>query len=90
MTPEIIQLLFLKNDSIVISKIEDIGSELGEPDCKLTKPYEVVLDEDNKTALIPWLIKYTDQRQFMVHSDQILTMADPNEKLSKLYNEKLL
>ena len=30
---------------------------------------------------------YTDQDTFMISSDKILTLADPNEKLLKQYGE---
>ena len=84
--PEVIQLLFFKNNpNPIISRIDDVGSEIGEPDCRLTKPYEIVEGE-----LVPWLARLTDQRQFMIHSDSILTMANPNDTLLKKYKEKLL
>ena len=39
---QIVKCLLLKKDIVLISEIVEIGSELGEPDCKLTKPFKLV------------------------------------------------
>jgi len=39
--------------------------------------------------LIPWLIDLTAQNTFMMHSDKILTITEPNSKLKDKY-EKLV
>jgi len=70
---------------VIISKIEEVGSELGEPDCKLINPFIV---KDN-SILEPWISSYTIQSEFMIHSDKILTIADPREALLEKY-EKLI
>ena len=53
---------------MLLTQIEEVPTELGEPDCKL---------------------KYTGQNQFMIHSDKILTITEPNSKLRKKYEELL-
>jgi len=78
-----LKLLVLLNKEILISEIEEVGSELGEPDCKLTNPY-VVLDDE---SISPWLSNYSDQNIFMIHSDKILTISEPNSKIIHKYNE---
>ena len=70
---------------MILSQIEEVSSELGEPDCKLTEPF--VVKEDN--ILEPWLLNVTNQNSFMLSSDKILTIVDPNNKLSKKYEELL-
>ncbi len=35
-----IQILVLKNDLVLISRVEEVSTELGEPDCKLIKPFK--------------------------------------------------
>jgi len=39
--------------------------------------------------LIPWLVDLTNQNTFMIHSDKILTLADPTGKLKDKYEELL-
>lgn len=78
-----VKCLLLKNDVVLVSEIVEVGSELGEPDCKLTNPYKLV-GESNIPFLEPW-ITFTDQTEIMIHSDSILTIVEPTEKITKLY-----
>ena len=34
-----VKLLVLLNNQILVTEIEEVGSEIGEPDCKLTEPF---------------------------------------------------
>jgi hypothetical protein len=76
-----IKLLVLLNNKILIAEIEEVPSELGEPDCKLTNPFVV---GDNNT-ISPWLTDFTSQDIFMIHSDKILTIIDPKPTLLEKY-----
>tara|TARA_B100000700_G_scaffold281100_1_gene331500 strand:- start:254 stop:469 length:216 start_codon:yes stop_codon:yes gene_type:complete len=67
----------------VISQIDEVSSELGEPDCKLTEPF--VINDDG--TLSPWLLDITTQNTFMISSDKILTLVQPNSKLVKKYED---
>jgi hypothetical protein len=78
-----IKLLVLANQTL-ISKIDEVGSELGEPDCKLINPFCVNLIDG---TLTPWLSDFTSQSEFMIHSDKILTIAEPNTKLLERYQK---
>jgi len=78
-----IQVIVLTNNLILVSQIDEVGSELGEPDCKLVEPF--VLNEDQ--TLVPWLVDYSTQNTFMIHSDKILTIADPTPKILKTYED---
>ena len=80
-----LKLLLLTNNQMILSQIEEVSSELGEPDCRLTEPF--VVKDDN--ILEPWLLNVTNQNSFMLSSDKILTIVDPNNKLSKKYEELL-
>ena len=77
-----IKLLVLSNNQILVSNIEEVGSEMGEPDCKLTNPF--VVNGDN---LEPWMVNYTNQNVFMIHSDKILTLTDPKPTLLEKYEQ---
>jgi len=68
--------------TILLSEIEEIVSDIGEPNCKLVNPY-VLVDSD----LIPWLSEYTNQNIFMIHSDKILTIVNPNGKMISVYEK---
>ena len=76
-----IKLLLLTNNQILVSNIEEVGADVGEPDCKLTNPF--VLRSDK--TMEPFLCDYTAQDIFMISSDKILTLADPTEELLSKY-----
>ena len=90
-----LKLLVLMNGQKILSQIEEVTSELGEPDCKLVEPFVVTTAEEKITmqegvmVLSPWLLNITNQNTFMISSDKILTIVDPNSKLTKKYEEML-
>ena len=65
----------------LIATLEELSSELGEPDCKLVEPY-VVKEHD---ILEPWLLNITNQNEVMISSDKILTLVDPKTTLLAKY-----
>ena len=67
---------------MIVTQVEEVQSELGGPDCKLTEPF--VYDQEND-ILSPWLLNITTQNTFMISSDKILTLVDPNSKIVKKY-----
>jgi hypothetical protein len=71
------------NQQILISQIEEIGADIGEPDCKLIEPF--IFNGDN--TLSPWLIDVTSQNTFMLSSDKILTLVDPKPTLLEKYED---
>ena len=76
-----IQVIVLINGQTIISRIAAVVSELGEPDCKLINPYQIV---DGK--LTSWLSELTDATDaIMISSDKILTLVDPKETLLNDY-----
>ena len=77
------KILTLTNNLILISKIEEVGADIGEPDCKLIKPFVVRSDQ----TLEPFLYGYTKQNEFMMSSDKILTLADPTPTLLEKYED---
>jgi hypothetical protein len=79
------KLIIFTNGEKLISQIEELPSELGEPDCKLIKPFLILNDQ----TITSWLIDYTSQDTFMIHSDKILTISDPKENLLKKYENMI-
>jgi len=71
----------LTNQQTLVSQIEEVGAEIGEPDCKLLNP--MVICDGN--TLTPWLLEQTQQDVFMISSDKIITLADPMPTLLEKY-----
>lgn len=78
-----IKSILLVNNIILLSKIEEVGADIGEPDCKLVDPYII---NQSTMALSPWMLDFSDQTDFMISSEKILTITDPTEQLIKKYN----
>ena len=38
---KIIKVILLANNQTLISEIEEVGADIGEPDCRLIRPFEV-------------------------------------------------
>ena len=74
-------MIVLTNQQLLVSQIEEVGAEIGEPDCKLLNP--MVICEGN--TLTPWLLEQTQQDVFMISSDKIITLADPMPTLLEKY-----
>lgn len=79
-------LVVLTNQQVLISTIEELPSELGEPDCKLISPYVVKSVGDNN-VLEPFLMGITKESTFMVSSDKILTITEPTPTLLEKYQD---
>ena len=80
-----IKLIVLVNQQRLGSQIEEIGADIGQPDCKLTEPF--IVGDDN--TLSPWLVESTNQSIFMLSSDKILTLVDPKPTLLEKYQDLL-
>ena len=81
MDKKVIKVIVLTNQQTLVSQIEEVGAEIGEPDCKLLNP--MVICEGN--TLTPWLLEQTQQDVFMISSDKIITLADPMPTLLEKY-----
>jgi hypothetical protein len=85
-TNKIIKCLILKIDTTIITEIDEVPSELGEPDCKLINPFTLAKGIAGDYYLNPWP-DVTEQREMMIHSDSILTIVDPKPDLIDKYLE---
>tara|TARA_B100000508_G_scaffold4192_1_gene3337 strand:- start:1877 stop:2137 length:261 start_codon:yes stop_codon:yes gene_type:complete len=68
-----IKIILFKNNLVLITRLEEVGSEMGEPDCKLTDPYEL------KGEFLESWPSFSMQRSMMVHSDSFLTILEPDK-----------
>lgn len=78
-----VKVLALVNNLILITQIEEVSADLGEPDCKLVKPFVVSSDQE----LTPFLCGYTSQDTFMISSEKIITIVDPKPTLLEKYQD---
>ena len=79
----IIKAIVLTNNQVLVSQIDEVGADIGQPDCKLTNPY--MLKDDG--TMEPWLINISRQDVFMISSDKILTITEPMPTLVEKYEE---
>ena len=88
---KIVKLIALVNSKILLSEIEEVGAEVGEPDCKLINPVTLTTTEEKltvqegKVVLTKWFSSLTKDREFMISSDKILTMSDPAPTILEKY-----
>ena len=82
-----IKVLLLKNGTVLITEIEEVTAELGEPDCKLINPVEIL--DTEPLQLKKWLNDYTTQTTSMLSSDSILTIVDPHKIIEDDYKKFL-
>ena len=80
-----VRVLALTNNHYIISQVDEVATEdIGQPDCKLTKPF-VVSTESGKTILEPFMLDLTREEIFMMGSDKIITLAIPTPTLLEQY-----
>ena len=79
---EPVKILVLTNNQMLISQLEEVAPlDIGDPNCKLIEPF--LLGEDD--TLSPWLIDITNDNEFMMCSDKILTLIEPKPTLLEKY-----
>ena len=69
------------NNLKIVTQIEEVLADIGDPNCKMIEPY-VVGEQD---TLSPWLVEFSSQNEFMISSDKILTILDPKPTLLEKY-----
>ena len=81
-----VKVLVLTNQQILVSQLEEVAPlDIGDPNCKMIEPF--LLNEDD--TLSPWLIGVTNENEFMICSDKILTLVDPKPTLLEKYQDLL-
>ena len=90
---KIVKLIVLTSKEILLSEIEEVSTELGEPDCKLIHPVILHTTDDKltiqegKVTLTKWLSSFTHDNTFMISSDKIITLAQPTPTLLEEYQD---
>ena len=78
-----IKCILIDVDNVLISEIVEMDAEIGDPNCKLINPYLFNSIDDMK----PWKSEITNQTEFMIRSEDILTIADPTGAVVDKYIE---
>lgn len=78
-----VMLILLNNNTLLISEIEELVVDFGEPNCKLVNPYMI----SEELEISPWVEKYTDVNELMISSEKILTIVEPKKTLLDKYLE---
>ena len=77
-----VKVLVLINQQILISQIDEVAPmDIGDPNCKLIEPF--ILGENDTFS--PWLIDVTNDNEFMMCSDKILTLVEAKPTLLEKY-----
>ena len=81
-----VKVLVLTNNQMIVSQIEEVAPmDIGDPNCKMIEPF--LLNEDG--TLSPWLIDITNDNEFMICSDKILTLIEAKPTLLEKYQDLL-
>ncbi len=80
---KVIKCILIDVDNVLISEIIEMDAEIGEPNCKLVNPLLFTNIDDMK----PWKSDVTNQTEFMVRAEDILTIADPTGTVIDKYIE---
>ena len=81
---EPVKVLVLTNNQILVSQIDEVAPmDIGDPNCKLIEPF--ILGEND--TLSPWLIDVTNDNEFMMCSDKILTLVEAKPTLLEKYQD---
>jgi hypothetical protein len=77
-----IKCILVDVDNVLISEIEEVDAELGNPNCKLINPI-VFQSLDNMKPLL----EASNDTEYMIRSEDILTIADPTPEVIAKYLE---
>ena len=75
-----VKCLLVDVDNVLISEVVEVDAELGDPNCRLVNPYRFL----GEGKFEPWP-KATNQRELMIRSEDILTIADPTPEVVEEY-----
>ena len=70
------------NQMILISEIDEVLADIGQPDCKLINPCVIINGKVSK-----WISDLTPNKEMFMSSDKILTLVDPTKKLLDEYSK---
>ena len=82
-------MLYLTNNLILVSQIDEVLADIGQPDCKLINPCLIHGSSEDGHILTKWMSDLTPNTEMFMSSEKILTLVDPNLKLINAYFETI-
>ena len=80
---KVVKCVLIDTDNVLITEIIEMDAEIGDPNCKLINPLVFNSLDDMK----PWKADVTNQTEFMIRAEDILTIADPTGTVIDKYIE---
>ena len=80
---KVVKCVLIDTDNVLITEIIEMDAEIGDPNCKLINPLLFYSLDDMK----PWKADVTNQTEFMIRAEDILTIADPTGTVIDKYIE---
>ena len=77
-----IQVLLLTNQMILISEIDEVIAEIGQPDCKLINPCILIGGKVDRS-----MSGVTTDNVMFISSDKIVTLVDPSKHILEEYKK---
>ena len=77
-----IQVLLLTNQIILISEIDEVIADIGQPDCKLINPCTLIGGKVER-----WMSGVTTDNVMFISSDKIVTLVDPSKHILEEYKK---
>ena len=77
-----IQVLILMNQTILISQIDEVLADIGQPDCKLINPCTLIGGKVER-----WMSDVTPNNEMFISSDKIVTLVDPSQHILDEYKK---
>jgi len=77
-----IQVLILMNQTILISQIDEVLADIGQPDCKLINPCTLIGGKVER-----WMSDVTSNNEMFISSDKIVTLVDPSQHILEEYKK---
>ena len=77
-----IQVLLLTNQIILISEIDEVIADIGQPDCKLINPCTLIGGKVER-----WMSDVTTDNVMFISSDKIITLVDPSKHILEEYKK---
>jgi hypothetical protein len=82
MSDKVVKCILVGVDTVLITEMEELFADIGEPDCRLINPYRFYGIDSMK----PW-VEASGQTEYMIRSSDILTIADPTPEVVEKYLE---
>ena len=77
-----IQVLLITNQMILISEIDEVIADIGQPDCKLINPCTLIGGKVER-----WMSDVTPDNVMFISSDKIVTLVDPSKHILEEYKK---